>query len=211
MDTDYAYPNYESLPDPSHQPMYLSKIDRHLKRFKVQTIIDAGCGGGDFAEGLHGCGYRVYGIDLNESAIKAAKQRNAGEFAAASIYDDFLAPFQIEAVDAVVSVEVIEHLYSPRIFLDRAREALRPGGILAITTPYWGYLKNIVLAVSNRTDRALNPLWDGGHIKHFSRATLTQIAKDQGFEFFAFEGCGDGVRALPYVWSGMLMIFRKPP
>ena len=59
-------------------------------------------------------------------------------------------------------------------------------------------------------DRALNPLWDGGHIKHFSRATLTQMAKDQGFEFAAFEGCGEGLRSFPFLWSGMLMIFRKP-
>ena len=33
-------------------------------------------------------------------------------------------------------------------------EALKPGGILVITTPYWGYLKNIVLALTNRTRSA---------------------------------------------------------
>ena len=111
-----------------------------------------------------------------------------GQFSVGSVYEDLLAPFAIDPVDAVISVEVIEHLYSPRILFDRARSALRSGGVLAITTPYWGYLKNVVLAVSNRTDKALNPLWDGGHIKHFSRATLGQMAKDQGFECVAFEG-----------------------
>jgi hypothetical protein len=53
-------------------------------------------------------------------------------------------------------------------------------------------------------------LWDGGRIKHFFRATLTQMAKDQGFEFAAFECCGEGLRSFPFLWSGMLMIFRKP-
>jgi len=210
MGIDYSYADYERFPDPSHRPMYLSKLDRHLKAFQIKTVLDAGCGGGDFAEGLHENGYRVFGVDLSESGIKAAKARQVGQFAVQSVYDDLLSSFNIEQVDAVVSVEVIEHIYSPRKLFDRSHDALRPGGLLAITTPYWGYLKNIVLAVSNRTDRALNPLWDGGHIKHFSRSTLTQMAKDQGFEFVAFEGCGEGVRASPYLWSGMLVIFRKP-
>jgi 2-polyprenyl-3-methyl-5-hydroxy-6-metoxy-1,4-benzoquinol methylase len=174
-------------------------------------VIDAGCGGGDFAEGLQEHGYRIYGIDLNESAVKAAQDRQIGDFSIASVYDDFLAPFGIGQVDAVVSVETIEHLYSPRAFLARAKDALRSGGLLAITTPYWGYLKNIALAVTDRTDKALTVLWDGGHIKHFSRATLTKMATEQGFEFVAFEGCGEGIRAFtPYLWNGMLMVFRKP-
>lgn len=210
MRTDYSYANYASCPDPSHRPMYLAALDRHLKAHGVRTVIDAGCGGGDFTQGLHEKGYEVFGADLNESAIVAAQQRQAGQYRVSSVYDDLLAPFQIEPVDAVVSIEVIEHLYSPRVFMDRAHEAIRPGGVFAISTPYWGYLKNVVLAVSNRMDRALNPCWDGGHIKHFSRAKLTEMADDQGFEFVAFEGCGEGVRSSPYLWSGMLVIFRKP-
>jgi len=190
--------------------MYLQAVDHYLRRNAVRTVIDAGCGGGDFTQGLHEKGYQVFGVDLNESAIAAARQRQAGQYHVSSVYEDLRQPFDLGPVDAVVSIEVIEHLYSPRVFMDRARDALRPGGILAISTPYWGYLKNVVLAVSNRMDRALNPCWDGGHIKHFSRAKLTEMATDQGFEFVAFEGCGEGVRSSPYLWSGMLMIFKKP-
>ena len=102
-------------------------------------------------------------------------------------------------------------MYVPRLFLSRAKDALRPGGALLITTPYWGYLKNLALALTNRTDKALTVLWDGGHIKHFSRATLTKMVLEAGFEVVAFEGCGEGIRALtPYLWNGMLMVFRKP-
>jgi 2-polyprenyl-3-methyl-5-hydroxy-6-metoxy-1,4-benzoquinol methylase len=192
--------------------MYLAKLLKHFKQYQnIETILDAGCGGGDFAEGLSANGYRVYGLDLNESGIGAAQRRNIGTFALSSVYDDLLAPFGLQQVDAVISVEVIEHLYSPRIFLSRAKDALRTGGLLAITTPYWGYLKNIALAVTNRIDKQLTVLWDGGHIKHFSRATLTRMVMEQGFDFVAFEGCGDGIRAVtPFLWNEMLMIFRKP-
>jgi 2-polyprenyl-3-methyl-5-hydroxy-6-metoxy-1,4-benzoquinol methylase len=210
--SEYAYQNFDEEPDPSHRPMYLAKLLKHFAGAPIETVIDAGCGGGDFTEGLSEKGYKVYGLDLNESGIRAARARNnIGTFALSSVYDDLLAPFGIKQVDAVVSVETIEHLYAPRIFLSRAKDALRPGGLLAITTPYWGYLKNIALAATNKMDKALTVLWDGGHIKHFSRATLTTMVKEQGFEFVAFEGCGEGIRAYtPYLWNGMLVIFRKP-
>lgn len=59
-------------------------------------------------------------------------------------------------------LEVIEHLYSPRQFVRRPYTALRPGGILIVTTPYWGYLKNLLLVLTNRIDHALTSLWEGG-------------------------------------------------
>jgi lysozyme family protein len=90
-------------------------------------------------------------------------------------------------------------------------EAVRPGGLVIVTTPYWGYLKNVVLALSNRTDRSLTVLWEGGHIKHFSRKTLTRLMANEGFRVVGFNGCGSGWRAhVPYLWSGMLMVFERP-
>jgi 2-polyprenyl-3-methyl-5-hydroxy-6-metoxy-1,4-benzoquinol methylase len=207
---DYCYADYDQYPDPSHRPMYLAKVLSFLRaETNIGTILDAGCGGGDFAVGLSEAGYRVYGLDLNKSAINAANGRNVGSFVVSSVYDDLTDKFNVDEFDAIVSVEVIEHLYSPRLFVRRARESLRPGGLLILTTPYWGYLKNIILAVSNRTDKALTALWDGGHIKHWSRHTLTTLMIEQGFQVVAFRGCGEGVRGVPYLWSGMLMVFRK--
>jgi len=208
---DYHYLDYEASPDLSHRPLYLSKVLPYLKQPGVRRVLDAGCGGGDFSVGLHEAGLDVYGLDASESGIAAAQKRGVGTFVVSSLYEDLLHPFEATSFDAVIAVEVIEHLYSPRIFVKRARAALRPGGLLIITTPYWGYAKNILLAVTNRMDGSLTALWDGGHIKHWSRATLTQLMVEQGLEVVAFHGCGEGIRAYtPYLWSGMAMVFRKP-
>jgi 2-polyprenyl-3-methyl-5-hydroxy-6-metoxy-1,4-benzoquinol methylase len=208
---DYTYPDYGTAPDPSHRPMYLGKVLKHLSRDRtIQTVIDVGCGGGDFASGLAGAGYNVYGIDLSEDAIAAARARQIGHFAVSSAYDSLTAPFKQTAFDAAVCIETIEHLYSPQKLAQKVREALRPGGLFVVTTPYWGYAKNLALAISGRIDRALTASWEGGHIKHFSRTTLTRVLTEQGFRFVAFEGCGHGIRATPYMWSGMLMAFRNP-
>src|SRR5450759_4273537 len=77
--------------------------------------------------------------------------------------------------DAVVSTELIEHLYDPSAFTRGCWHALRPGGVFVCSTPYHGYLKNLSLALTNRFDRHFDPLWLGGHIKHWSHATLTRL------------------------------------
>ena len=211
MNAEYIYADYDESPDPSHRPMYLEKVLKYLKTSPVKSIVDVGCGGGDFSLGLSDYGYQVYGLDLSESAISFARSRKIGSFVVSSVYDDLVTPFQdVTKFDAAVLIEVIEHLYNPRLCVKRISNALPTGGILIITTPYWGYFKNILMAVSGRTDRALTALWDGGHIKHFSRKTLTELVVEQGFEFVGFEGCGEGYRAYtPYLWKGMLLCFRK--
>ena len=211
MNNEYFYANYNDNPDPSHRPMYLKKTLKYLRSDKdIKSIIDVGCGGGDFSVGLQQAGYDIFGVDLSESGIRAAMDRNIGRFALSSGYDSLTEQFDVEHFDAAVCIEVIEHLYNPRQLILRVNQSLRPGGLLVITTPYWGYLKNIALAITNRTDLALTALWDGGHIKHFSRRTLIQLVTEQDFEFVGFKGCGEAVRAYtPFLWNGMLLCFRK--
>ncbi len=118
-DTAYGYHDY-SIPDPPHQPLYLKQMLKFLGTPK--TVLDAGCGDGNFSESLAQGGHTLYGIDLSEGGIAKAKQRNCGIFAVCSVYDDFGNVFQQE-FDAVVSVEVIEHLYDPRDFTRQIYDA----------------------------------------------------------------------------------------
>ncbi|MBI4470315.1 MAG: class I SAM-dependent methyltransferase [Acidobacteria bacterium] len=204
----YAYHNYEN-PDPPHQPLYLKRVVRALHTTgRYQVVLDAGCGDGNFAASLSEYGFTMYGIDLSSGAIDRARQNWPQiSFAEASVYDDLGAVFPgVDQFDAIVSIEVIEHLYSPRTFMRRALDGLRTGGVLILTTPYWGYVKNIVLAVSNRLDLAHTALWDGGHIKHWSYRTLRSLGEQAGFTFIAFEGAG---RPVPFLWNGMMMVFQR--
>ena len=85
--------------------------------------------------------------------------------------------------------------------------ALRPGGRFDCSTPYHGYLKNLVIALAGKWDVHANPLWDGGHIKLWSRNTLSQLLRETGFQNLHFRGAG---RA-PYLWMSMVMSGDKPP
>lgn len=172
----------------------------------MARVLDAGCGDGNFTASLSKAGFQMSGFDGSEGGIAKARLKYPNiAFNCGSLYDDLCAPFGAGPFDAIVSIEVIEHLYSPRKFLQRARDALREDGLLIITTPYWGYLKNVLLALTNRMDRALTTRWEGGHIKHWSYSSLRLAIEENGFEFVAFHGAG----RLPYCWNGMVMVARR--
>ena len=90
----------------------------------------------------------------------------------------------------VLSLEVIEHLYSPRLFVDRARGALVESGCLVVSTPFHGYWKNLALALSGKLDEHFTALWDGGHIKFWSERTLRALLEERGFTVVRFARCG---------------------
>ncbi|HMF53126.1 MAG TPA: class I SAM-dependent methyltransferase, partial [Edaphobacter sp.] len=113
---------------------------------------------------------------------------------------------QIGTADVILSTEVIEHVYNPRAFLKTAFDLLKPNGKLVITTPYHGYCKNVVLSISGKMDRHFTVLWDHGHIKFWSRKTLTLALEETGFKVEQFHGSG----RVPYLWKSMVIMARKP-
>jgi 2-polyprenyl-6-hydroxyphenyl methylase/3-demethylubiquinone-9 3-methyltransferase len=182
-------------------------VDSYLSTLPAGArVLDAGCGNGHFAKHLFDRQYNVCGVDLDESGIQHARKLCPGAcFETASLYDDvnelFGSPF-----DAVVSLEVIEHLYDPRRFVKRVFEALRPGGLFVLSTPYHGYLKNVLICLAGKFDSHVGPLWDGGHIKFWSRRTLSVLLSELRFEVVSFKGAG----RLPYLWKAMILAARRP-
>jgi 2-polyprenyl-3-methyl-5-hydroxy-6-metoxy-1,4-benzoquinol methylase len=187
---------------------YLSRrIIRWLKADKdIRRVLDAGCGNGDLTARLAAEGFRMSAFDISISGVEHARRTSSGiQFELASGYDDLRARFG-DDFDACVCVEVIEHIYDPRRFVRQLYDALRPDGRLILTTPYHGYLKNLGLALTGRMDAHYTALWDGGHIKFWSRPTLTRLLHETGFREVRFEGAG----RLPYLWKSMILVAQKP-
>jgi 2-polyprenyl-3-methyl-5-hydroxy-6-metoxy-1,4-benzoquinol methylase len=152
-----------------------------LQRTGARTVLDLGCGNGALTAALQREGFAMTGMDVSESGIAIAA-RSFPDIAFA--HADMATPLPDllrHTFDAVIAVEVIEHLLLPRLLFERAQEALRPGGIFIVTTPYHGYWKNLALALTNTFDTHWHPLRDFGHVKFFSRVTLTQLFTEQGF------------------------------
>lgn len=199
---DYGFNNNNA----SHIIDYLwLPLIKQLKNLPPSKILDLGCGNGSIADKLIKNNFDVYGTDASEKGITLANTINKGRFAIQNLESDDLPPeFSHLTFNTIISTEVIEHLYNPRGFLDFCVKVLKQANgdkYLIITTPYHGYFKNLLLSLFNKWDFHASPLWDGGHIKLWSRKTLTQLLEEKGFEIVKFTGCG----RLPYLWMSMMI------
>jgi 2-polyprenyl-3-methyl-5-hydroxy-6-metoxy-1,4-benzoquinol methylase len=200
--SDYGYANA--------QDAYVSKyvwppVLRALEeRPTLRRVLELGCGNGSFSGLLASRGYEVSAIDLSESGIEIARVTHPNvSVRQASVYED-LTRIWGRPFDAVIALEVVEHLYDPRQFLRRAAACLEKEGNLILSTPYHGYVKNVALALLGRFDRHCDPLWDGGHIKFWSKATLGRLLTETGFQVERWGGAG----RLPLLWKSMIVVAR---
>ena len=170
-------------------------------------VLDVGCGNGFTAGVFLKRGCRVVGIDLSQSGIDWARRTYPdGRFEVLPADDQILQRLGESSFDVVVSTEVVEHLDAPREWAQGCFNALKPGGRFICTTPYHGYLKNLALSLAGKWDSHADPLWDGGHIKHWSRGTLSKLLTETGFVNLQF--CGAG--RLPWLWMTMIMASDRP-
>ena len=196
---DYGYVNAEA----SHTFFYLiDGLNTMLDKNVNKCILDLGCGNGHLVNHLLNQGFNIYGTDASAKGIAIANQLNPGRFFVQDLETDKLPEgLQNIGFDTIISTEVIEHLYNPEVFINFCKQALAKNGQIIISTPYHGYLKNLVIALFNKWDSHVDPLWLGGHIKFWSKKTLTRILENAGFTVTQFKGCG----RFPYFWKSMII------
>lgn len=170
-------------------------------------VLDVGCGNGATCGEFLRRGCKVVGIDLSEQGIELARRTYpSGRFEIIGASRNILADLGEEPFDLIVSTEVVEHLYAPREWAAGCYAALREGGRFICTTPYHGYLKNLLISLRGGWDKHASPLWDGGHIKLWSRNTLGELLREAGFTNLRFAGAG----RLPGLWMTMVLLATKP-
>jgi 2-polyprenyl-6-hydroxyphenyl methylase/3-demethylubiquinone-9 3-methyltransferase len=179
-----------------------------LGNLRPRRVLDIGCGNGALTARVAEAGYEMTGIDFTATGIERARASFPGvQFHPHDISDPL--PEEMQGrFDAVLSAEVIEHLFLPRDLLARAREALGPSGHAVITTPYHGYWKNLSLAVLDKFDHHWSPQSDYGHVKFFSERTLSDLLGECGFDPMGVLRVGH----IPPLAASMIMTGRlRPP
>lgn len=100
------------------------------------SILDIGCGGGLVAEPLTRLGAQVTGIDASPQAVEVATAHadlmGLPITYACSTAEDLAA--QNQAFDAVLALEIVEHVADVPAFLATCAKLVKPGGALILST-----------------------------------------------------------------------------
>ena len=94
--------------------------------------LDIGCGPGFFLEAAQAKGYDVYGLDPSDYIVKVAREKFGDRIQHGVIET---ANYSANEFDLVVAFDTFEHIYRPLEWLESIRHILKPGGLIAMTTP----------------------------------------------------------------------------
>lgn len=107
-----------------------------LRPLEGRSILDVGCGGGLVCEPLTRLGARITGIDPAADNIEAARRHAAGQGLAIDYRATRVEDLVTEggSFDAVVCLEVVEHVPDAGAFLNACAALVRPGGLMLLST-----------------------------------------------------------------------------
>lgn len=137
-----------------------------------RTLLDVGCGAGEFLLQSKDAGFEVRGYDVDPKAVAAATEAGLKVECSPSIAE----AFKGESFDIIAMNQLIEHTDQPIKLLDQARERLSDDGLIFITTPNGNSYLN---ASSGRN-------WINWHVPYhqhiFSPESLRIAANQAGFK-----------------------------
>ena len=116
-------------------PGRLAWFDRQID-WAGKAVLDLGCAGGFMAEALARRGADVTGIDPAAEAIDAARghARESGLRIGYDVGVGEALPYDTAGFDAVVCVDVLEHVADLNKVLSEVARTLRPGGLFLYDT-----------------------------------------------------------------------------
>lgn len=138
-----------------------------------KTLLDVGCGTGDFLAAAMQDGWRITGTELSLTAAQQAQQRLGCPILTGDVNTLTLPE---ASYDLITSYHVIEHLLDPVSMLQRLRQLVKPEGAVFLETPNMGSLGA----------RLRGPKWSHiippEHITYFKPASLKSALQQAGFQ-----------------------------
>jgi 2-polyprenyl-3-methyl-5-hydroxy-6-metoxy-1,4-benzoquinol methylase len=131
---DYYNNFYKELSKLDEQGNTFDKIKNFLPQLQGnEKILDIGCGHGSVTHQLVKDGFDVYGVEINDDAIKSLTEKGFHPIKA-----DISKPLNINnKFDIVLLLDVLEHVFDPLFLLRNAKNHTNRGGYIIITVPLY--------------------------------------------------------------------------
>jgi 2-polyprenyl-3-methyl-5-hydroxy-6-metoxy-1,4-benzoquinol methylase len=134
-----------------------------------ERLLEVGCAYGFFLQEAARCFREVEGIELSADAVSFCESR--GLKVTAGVIDErtLQGPY-----DAVVGLDVIEHIPEPQEAVRLIAEHLKPGGMLLLTTCDWG---SLLARLMGARWRLMTP---PQHLSFFTKASMSLMIEAAG-------------------------------
>lgn len=136
-------------------------------------VLEVGCGKGEFLVESRLAGFDVYGLEYSADAAAAANRRLEQE--RVQVGQVGTTPLDDCTFDAIAFFDVIEHVRDPLEFMRRIARALKPGGVVLLTTP-------VVDSLSARIMRRHWMEYKVEHLFYFTQRSLRKLFDDAGLD-----------------------------
>ncbi len=147
----------------------ISKIEENVK-----SILDVGAGSAWVADYFVKNSVKVTSLDLSKINVTKAKEIVPENLHSQIVADSFKLPIKNNSYDIVIASEIIEHVISPKDFVNELFRVVKPGGKLIITTPYKEKLRYYLCIHCNKK----TPVH--AHIHSFDENKLISLCDSQG-------------------------------
>ena len=165
---------WELVPDePGPPPPHLAAFVGSLS--PAGRALDLGCGDGRLTGFVQA--RELVAADVSPVALARARARLTGA-KLVELEPDRPLPFPDAHFDLVLCVETLEHVRDVQLLLSEARRVLRPGGVLAVTTPAHGRLTGLDALVRG-FERRFDPR--SPHVRFFTGRSLSGVLAEMGF------------------------------
>lgn len=180
--TKKFYENYWEKQEDYLSDFFLKwpKLEKFIPKNDSIVIVDFGCGNGKILGEIIKINLKakLIGLDVSETALEEAK-KNLSEVEFYKIVDGEKFPLNDGIADFIFSSEVIEHIYDTENAFKEITRILKPGGKILFTTPYHGFIKNLLIAFF-AFNKHFNPT--GAHIRFFTKKTLLGLLNKNNFK-----------------------------
>jgi len=180
-----------------------------IDALKPSSVLEVGSGVGMLGHAIAERGIRYVGLEPDVGQREYCRKHYPRlNIIDASCYDP-PEKYGLGEFDLAFSTDVVEHLYLPKRLVSFEKAHVRQNGHVLTCTPEFGsYWKNCLYSLFNKWDTVHSPLWDGGHIKFFSRKSMRRIFEDQGFVDFQWSTVRNV--NIPVLPMSMICVCRRP-
>lgn len=161
---------------------WYGNIHKFVEKLPNGKILDYGCGLGYLLSAVPNS-WEKYGYDISKFSQNFIKNNfpEINIINNLSIEQEIFDPSYNQKFDVVVCYHVIEHIISPKFFLQNLARFVKPGGYLIIGTPNIGSFAARLFKGNFRL------LGDDGHVSLFTSKSLKKLIVENDFSILKIE------------------------